>query len=315
MDAVDIAKVCVRRWYVMLPILVGAAGVSYQLAETQEITYTAAASYGLVQPSLTPEDRADQANPLGSAGDVLVGAALEAQLNSRETQAELGGGDTRGWGPGDTVNKRFYDVRIPQFETTYEVRAWGEDEQEVREVVERVIEAAPDITDALQVRAQVPPSQRYRPFVLASTQVEELPTTGWVKLVIAVMGVGLLMGAAWSVVVDRLLRWRHPKRRMGQSGAARHVPDSGALHHSTGTDAAPASRPVHGDARSDAAVANGTSSSPPISTPTSKSITQSNGQSNIKSNVQSIRGANGQAGGRGALKSTRAPGRKPSNRR
>ena len=48
MDAVDILKICFRRWYVMLPILIGAAGVSYQLVEAQETTYTAAASYGLV---------------------------------------------------------------------------------------------------------------------------------------------------------------------------------------------------------------------------------------------------------------------------
>ena len=53
MDVVDILKVCFRRWYVMLPILLGAVGVSYQLVQTQETTFTAAASYGLVQ-SINP---------------------------------------------------------------------------------------------------------------------------------------------------------------------------------------------------------------------------------------------------------------------
>jgi hypothetical protein len=236
--------------------------------QAQQTTYTAAASYGWVQPSLTAQEQASASNPLGSAGDVLIGEALEAQLNSRETQAELGGDGTRGWGPGDTRNGRSYDVRIPQFESTYEVRAWGTDEQAVRNVVERVITAAPGIADELQVRAGVPVQQRYRPFVLAPTQVGALPSTGWIKLAIAVMGVGLLMGAAWSVVVDRVLRGRlgsRPPRRRPAGGleavaasrpAERSSPDPAqpptdvvvrrmarrsARHTGTGPDAPPGS--------------------------------------------------------------------------
>lgn len=220
MDAVDIIKVCFRRWYVMLPILLGAAGVGYQLVQSSETTFTAAASYGLVQPGLTPSEQ-DRANPLGPDGGALVGAALEAQLTSRETQEELGSTHTRGWGPGDPVNHRSYDVRIPPYETTFEVRTWGEDEEEVRAVVDRVIAAAPDLADEAQVRAGVPPEQRYQPFVLAPTQVDALPATSALKLVIAVMGVGLLMGAAWSIVVDRTLRWRQTQ---GQQPAPTHSP-------------------------------------------------------------------------------------------
>jgi len=240
MDAVDILKVCIRRWYVMLPILLGAAGVSYQLAQAQEPSYTAAVSYGLVQPSLAPGDN-ESANPMGSAADILVGEALEAQLNSGETQEELGGGATRGWGPGEVVNNRYYSVRIPQFETTYEVRAWGEDEAEVRAVVDRVIEAAPDITDELQIRAGVPPPLRWEPFVLATPQVAELPSTGWLKLALAVMGVAILMGAAWSVVVDRILRGRAQR----ESRAVDEGPDDGRddRRQVTTGDAAPSRTP------------------------------------------------------------------------
>ncbi len=206
MDAVDILKVCFRRWYVMLPILLGAAGVSYQLVQAQETTYTAAACYGLVQPRLTATPgTAEERNPLGTDDNKLVGAALQAQLNSREAQAELGSGTTRGWGPGEAANDSSYSVKIPMFETMYEVRAWGADEQEVRAVVDRVIEAAPKIVGDLQARAGAPAAVRYEPFVLAPTQAEVLSSSG-MKLVIAVMGVGVLVGAAWSIVADRLLR-------------------------------------------------------------------------------------------------------------
>lgn len=221
MDAVDILKVCVRRWYVMIPILLGAAGVSYQLVQAQETTYTAHAAYGLVQSSSPPGGPGGaevNPNPLGANNDgTLIGVALEAQLNSRETQEELGGGATRGWGPGEVGNDLFYSVKIPLYQTTYEVRAFGEDEEQVRNVVDRVVAAAPGIADELQDRAGAPASGRYQPFVLAPTQVKALPSGSGIKVVVAVMGVGVLMGAAWSIVADRVLR--HLGRRRAARGA------------------------------------------------------------------------------------------------
>jgi hypothetical protein len=255
-DAVDILKICFRRWYVMLPILIGAAGVSYQLIETQETTYTAAASYGLVQPRLTSATGELERNPLGSDGSDLVGAALEAQLNSRVTQQQLGGESTRGWGPGESDNGSSYSVKIPMFETTYEVRAYGPDKQEVQDVVNRVIEAAPKIADELQTRAGAPTAVRYEPFVLAPTQVDALPATSALKLVIAVMGLGTLVGAAWSIVADRLLR----RRRVGEDGAPHSGPapsdeendsldpSTAARAARTATDGTPAGRTKNGQA-------------------------------------------------------------------
>ena len=237
MDAVDILKICLRRWYVMLPILLGAAGVSYQLVQSQETTYTAAASYGLVQPRLTSGTATGERNPLGTDDSALVGAALEAQLNSRVTQQQLGSDETRGWGPGEADDGSSYSVEIPMFETTYEVRAWGSDDREVQEVVDRVLEAAPGIADELQSRAGAPEAVRYEPFVLAPTQVDALPATSALKLVIAVMGVGVLVGAAWSIVADRLLRRRRTSitsdraagaAASGRSGAQGAVPATAA---------------------------------------------------------------------------------------
>jgi hypothetical protein len=248
-DAVDILKICFRRWYVMLPILIGAAGVSYQLVQTQETTYTAAASYGLVQPGLTSATGELERNPLGSDGSDLVGEALEAQLNSRVTQQQLGSESTRGWGPGESDNGSSYSVKIPLYETTYEVRAYGPDEQEVQDVVNRVIEAAPEIADELQTRAGAPTAVRYEPFVLAPTQVDMLPATSTLKLVIAVMGVGTLVGAAWSIVADRLLR----RRRVGE-------------------DTAPHDGPAPSDASDDSALPPDSSATARAALPTATSI-------------------------------------------
>lgn len=202
----------------MLPVLLGAAGVGYQLLQAQVTTYTAATSYGLVQPGV---EGVAPRNPLGEEGSALVGAALEAQLNSRQMQDRLGSEATRGWGPGEVDDGSFYSVEIPQFETTYEVRAWGDDQQAVSDVVNRVIEAAPRISDGLQSRVGVPLEARYEPFVLAPVQASALPSTSGKKLVVAVMGVGVLVGAAWSIVVDRVLRRRTPARRQAPPGPPR----------------------------------------------------------------------------------------------
>lgn len=239
MDAVDILKICFRRWYVMLPILLGAAGVSYQLVQSQETTYTAFTSYGLVQPRLTSEAQLGERNPLGTDDSDLVGAALEARLNSALTQAQLGSEATQGWGPGEANDGSSYSVEIPQFETTYEVRAWGTDKQEVQEVVDRVIEAAPRIADDLQSRAGAPVSVRYEPFVLAPTQVAALASTSALKVVIAVMGVGTLVGAAWSVVADRMLRRR--RRAAGGAAGSQYDPVAGPAPSATSDE--PASAP------------------------------------------------------------------------
>lgn len=209
MDAVDILRICLRRWYVMVPVLLGAAGASFQLVQAQETTYTAAASYGLVQPRLAEEQSSGGGgNPLGADGSTLVGAALEAQLSSRETQGLLGSDATRGWGPGQAEDGSSYSVEIPLYETTYEVRAYGADEESVRDVVNRVVEAAPGIAGDVQSRIGVPDGLRYEPFVLGPTQTEVVPSASGKKLVVAVMGLGVLVGAAWSVVVDRAMRHR-----------------------------------------------------------------------------------------------------------
>lgn len=255
MDAVDILKICLRRWYVMLPILIGAAGVSFQLVQSQETTFTASTSYGLVQPRLPVETGTGERNPLGTDDSVLVGEALEKQLNSRETQKELGSPDTRGWGPGEVDNGSSYSVKIPEYETTYEVRAWGSDEQEVATVVNRVMQQAPRIADELQTRAGASAAVRYEPFVLAPTQVDALPATSSMKLVIAVMGVGVLVGAAWSIVADRLLRARAlgPRRPIALVDAGEPPHPSEPADPTTGSETGAARGSDEGSERPDAA--------------------------------------------------------------
>ena len=112
------------------------------------------------------------------------------------------------------------------------------------EVVDRVIEAAPAFTDELQDRAGAPEEGRYQPFILAPTQVDALPSTSGAKLVVAVMGVGLLMGAAWSIVADRTLRHLQRRRSAGRAAAAAGPPPPAADDEATQSPSEPVGTPA-----------------------------------------------------------------------
>ena len=216
MDTVDILKICLRRWYVMLPILLGAMGVSYQMVQAQETTFTAATSYGLVQPGtsrwLASEPRQPPRRRRQRPG--------RRRPEARTTPARRGAAWQRRHarlGPGGVDNDSSYSVQIPEAD---DVRGsclgrGREGRPRRREPCGR---GRPGIARQLQSQVDVPAEMRYEPFILAPTQSEALPSTSGKKLVVAVMGVGVLMGAAWSIMADRALR------RLGPVEAARPCP-------------------------------------------------------------------------------------------
>jgi hypothetical protein len=85
------------------------------------------------------------------------------------------------------------------------VETWSKDPESARATVDTVLNAAPDRLIAIQERVGAPRQSYFTAFVTLPTQVEELPGTSTLKLLIALTGVGVLAGAALSLVVDRLI--------------------------------------------------------------------------------------------------------------
>jgi hypothetical protein len=210
-DALDVLKVCLRRWYVAVPVVLLSVAAGLGLAHQQKPTYTAFASYALVyhNPGTSPQGREPQEkNPLAPEGARLLGEALIADFMSGASQATFGGVGHSGTAPGEAKDGTSYSVTLPDYSSTYMIQTWGTDPEGLRIVVDSVLSAAPVRAALIQDRAGAPKPSHSKVFVTGQTQVTQLPATSGLKLVIALLGVGIMAGSALSLVIDRLLRSR-----------------------------------------------------------------------------------------------------------
>lgn len=231
MDALDVLKVCLRRWYVVVPVILLALGAGLGLAWQQKPTYRAFASYALVYQTAETSTQANRdprlANPLGVNQAALLGEALAADFMSAPAQATLGREDTSGVAPGEADKGTSYVVALPeggsQITLSYLVQSWGKDPDALRAVVDSVIRSAPVRAGQIQDQAGAPKKSQYTVFVAAPTQVVTLPPTSTLKLVIALLGVGILAGSALALVIDRAMRSRkkrlHPPKVVSWASA------------------------------------------------------------------------------------------------
>lgn len=231
MDALDVLKVCLRRWYVMLPVLVLALGAGVGLAQNQEQQYTASGSFALVYThgeDIKPNEVDPRgANPLAGENARLLGEALVSAYMSKPRQEDLGKSGTSGVAPGDPDNGTSFSVSLPENSQSYRVEAWGPDPEAVKDVVNAVIASAPDLADQIQERAGATLASRYTTFTTAPTQVSDLPPPSKVKLVVTLVGVGVLAGAALSIIADRML-YRRRRQRADRAPATGPAADPAA---------------------------------------------------------------------------------------
>lgn len=213
MDALDVVVVCLRRWWVILPVLLLTAAAGLGMVREQKPIYHAYGSYALVYthgdavPRSGPDPR--EANPLAANGGSLVGEALIADFMSGKTQVSLGGVGNTGVAPGQPDDHSLFAVQLPQQGTSaYVVQTWGPRPEGVRAVVDAVLSAAPKKAASIQARAGAPRNTQYTTFVTSPTQVVTMPPQSRMKLLLTVFAVGLMAGAALSVVVDRLIQRR-----------------------------------------------------------------------------------------------------------
>jgi hypothetical protein len=211
-DALDVLKVCLRRWYVVLPVVLLSLAAGIGLASQQKPIYTAFGSYALVYHSSgNTKDGRDptERNPLATNGAVVLGEALIADFMSGASQATFGGVGNSGTAPREPEDGTSYSVSLPDDGSqSYVVQTWGTDPESLRRVVESVLAAAPLRAAQIQDRAGAPVRSQYTTFVTGSAQLTKLPLTSTPKLIVAMLGVGILAGSALSLVVDRLARSR-----------------------------------------------------------------------------------------------------------
>ena len=216
MDAFDVIKVCFRRWWVLLPVILLALGSGLGLLQQQKPVYYGFGAFALVYThgdALMPggADPRNE-NPLSGNGAALLGEAMGADFSSATSQERYGGVGNKGTSPSQPDDDSFFHVGVPQGSSAYLVETWGPSPQGVRKVVDSVMAAAPKKASEIQDRAGAPPKSQYTTFITSPTQVVEMPPQSRLKLILAVSAVGLMAGAALSVIVDGLIGRRQRRR-------------------------------------------------------------------------------------------------------
>jgi hypothetical protein len=216
MDTLDVLRICVKRWFVFLPILLLAYYASQSLSSDQQPVYSATGSFAVIYHARAPlkPGQADprQLNPLAAGGGSLLKQALLTDLRSPGTQSQLASPGVLGTSPSSAADGSLYAVTSTATSATVGIATYGPDRAAVAGTVNRVLAASSTKARQMQDRAGAPAAGRLDTFVTLPTQTTELAPPSKLKLVIAVMAAGLIAGAGLSLLLDRLLtKWR-PRR-------------------------------------------------------------------------------------------------------
>ncbi|EWT05295.1 hypothetical protein N864_02170 [Intrasporangium chromatireducens Q5-1] len=215
MDALDVARVCVRRWYVFLTMVGLATFAGLGLMPEGHPVYNATGNFAVVYqgPAVKP-GQADPraANPLAASNGLLLRQSIVNDLNSPKSQAELAPADLMGTAPSDTPDGSRFSVVTQRNSENVTVQTYGPDPARVSGTVTAILKAAENRAMALQDRARAPKNSRLSVFVTLPAQTVEIPPASKLKLVLSLAAVGILAGAGLSLLLDRLLTKRRARR-------------------------------------------------------------------------------------------------------
>jgi hypothetical protein len=211
-DTLDVAKVCVRRWYVFALLLLLAMYAGLSLTAERKPVYMATGNFAVIYraPSnLKPTDPDPrQENPLAAGGGQLLKQSIVNDLQSANSQRELAPPTTSGTSPSDPPDGSRFALTTTRDSATVTVTAFSQDEATVQQTVDRVLSMAAKRAKAIQDSVGAPAPSRLATFVTLPTQTTVLPPPSRMKLIIGVMAVGAIAGAGLSLLIDRLLTKR-----------------------------------------------------------------------------------------------------------
>ncbi|WP_250443488.1 hypothetical protein [Actinotalea sp. C106] len=205
MDLWTLVRTTLRRWYVALPIVVGAAVFGYTLAEDLPPVYVATSSAILTGPEIvdgTEEGETVDVNPYLQLGGSLttttqVLVVLMDSTPARFKYEELGLEPDYEVTRADAV--MFFDVE-------------GSDPDNVVETANRLVELADTELADLQGEISSAPELRAQAVPLSVPQVADEDTGGGLTLMAVVGVVGLVLGVVAAVALDGVLLWRRRRR-------------------------------------------------------------------------------------------------------
>jgi hypothetical protein len=228
MDLFDLVKSCVRRWYVVLPLLLLAAYFSHHIYTSVKPVYYSSAVIGVAPPNTRVDQAAAPGEGVPRNGLLdLGGASLITNM------ATLGLGDSSvrgqvaaaGGRPDYTVRMFPVPGTMPELPMIM-IEATEPDPLAASKTVELVVAQADSTLRTLQQQANVAGNQMVTPFVV-SPQSEPAPgmpsrTRSTIAVFVAGAGISILV----TLLADVLLTRRTTSRRERRQTVAQVATDS-----------------------------------------------------------------------------------------
>lgn len=220
MDLWDLTRLLFRRWYFALPILLVSALVAVLVARSVEPDYRATGNAVMIPAPGDPGDAEARAqnkpinrpkNPWGDLGFNALGQAAILQVMRQETLAEF---EKAGLSASITVQM---DVRSPIFIIEAIGKTPGQATNTVREVIKELTAEVAAQQASYGVMAQDTITTR----TLTDGSDVETVTSKVKRLLVVIVGLGVLLTMGGTIGIDVLLRFLRGRRRQTGDEPAR----------------------------------------------------------------------------------------------
>ncbi len=222
MDLFDVVRSCLRRWYIVLPLLLLVAWYSYGIYNSTKPVYYSNAVIGVSPPS-SRIDTAQAGQPvarnglldIGGAGLITNMTAIGLRDSSVVSQVVADGGSP------DYISRMFpVPATSPELPLIM-IEATEPDPISASKTVTSVVAQADSALRLLQQQAKVPPDQMVTSFVVSppSPPAAGMPSRTRSTISVFVAGAGLTV--VLTVLFDvLLLRWKGRRPKLAQKTAA-----------------------------------------------------------------------------------------------
>ncbi|RYV50774.1 hypothetical protein [Pengzhenrongella frigida] len=205
MDLFTILGTCLRRWYVVLPVLAISGYFAMQAYEAVEPQYTASTSIVILPSQTLPGEEGAVETPTlenpyaGSGGPKLAAAVLAKNIDSSSFRDRLG------MAPDDTST---FEASVAQTQPIITVDAMANSPEAAIATLDAVTESARVVLDEFQAVAEAPEAKRY--LVAAAvpvSNVTDVTPSRW-RTAGAILVVGAGLAALLAVALDAALKAR-----------------------------------------------------------------------------------------------------------
>lgn len=215
MDVVDLMRILLRRWYLVLPVVSLVAVAAFTYSDRIEPEYNASGSMVLLPPASVAPEESLIINPWQSIGTDATVAALSVVVQS-ESFAQ-GVATEVGVAPGDTFS---YEVLAEDRSAVVTVEATAESAEQAIQAASIVKAGIQAELDVVQEEYGIPAELRTTFRTLDEPGLSEVLYPGQLQVRIAGLAAGLLLALVIALLGDRVLFWVGRRRRERAAAAA-----------------------------------------------------------------------------------------------